>query len=306
MTRFSGHLESERRRCPDDESEAVVCGRVPAADGGVGPRRAHTQGAGAGVWVCGIDDPHLGPAADLDEGLREDGLTTLEREESRGLVRSGDRDGTGEVFELVKANQAEHRVATLCRVLGVSPSGYYAWRRRRRSERRRRDEELRGMIRSIHKASRGTYGVPRVHAELAEGGVRVSRKRVARLMREEGLAGVSRRRGVRTTRADRRQRAAPDRVERQFRADAPDRLWVADITYVPTWTGFMYLAIVLDVFSRKVVGWAMADHLRTELVLGALNMAIGQRRPKRWSTIPTRAPSTRRWPSASAAVRWGC
>ena len=180
----------------------------------------------------------------------------------------------------MKANQAEHRVATLCRVLGVSPSGYYAWRRRRRSERRRRDEELRGMIRSIHKASRGTYGMPRVHAELAEGGVRVSRKRVARLMREEGLAGVSRRRGVRTTRADRRHRAAPDRVERQFRADAPDRLWVADITYVPTWTGFMYLAIVLDVFSRKVVGWAMADHLRTELVLGALNMAIGQRRPK--------------------------
>jgi putative transposase len=118
-----------------------------------------------------------------------------------------------------------------------------------------------------------------VHAELAAAGVRVSRKRVARLMREEGLAGVSRRRGVRTTRADRRHRAAPDRVERQFRADARDRLWVADITYVPTWTGFMYLAVVLDVFSRKVVGWAMADHLRTELVLAALNMAIGQRHP---------------------------
>ena len=135
------------------------------------------------------------------------------------------------------------------------------------------------MIRGIHKASRGAYGAPRVHAELAAAGVRVSRKRVARLMREEGLAGVSRRRGIRTTRVDRRHRAAPDRVERQFRADAPDRLWVADITYVPTWTGFMYLAIVLDVFSRKVVGWAMADHLRTELVLGALNMAIGQRHP---------------------------
>ena len=135
------------------------------------------------------------------------------------------------------------------------------------------------MIRRIHKASRGTYGAPRVHAELAAAGVRVSRKRVARLMREEGLAGVSRRRGVRTTRADRRHRSAPDRVERQFRADARDRLWVADITYVPTWTGFMYLAVVLDVFSRKVVGWAMADHLRTGLVLAALNMAIGQRHP---------------------------
>ena len=141
-------------------------------------------------------------------------------------------------------------------------------------------EELRGTIRTIHKASRGTYGVPRVHAELAAAGFGVSRKRVARLMREAGLAGVSRRRGARTTRVDHSHGAAPDRVERQFRADAPDRIWVADITYVPTWTGFVYLAIVLDVFSRKVVGWAMAHHLRTELVPGALNMAIGQRRPK--------------------------
>ena len=179
----------------------------------------------------------------------------------------------------MKANQAGHRVATMCRVLGVSPSGYYAWRRRRRSEHWRRDKELRGVIRGIHKASRGAYGVPRVHAELAAAGVRVSRKRVARLMREEGLAGASRRRGVRTTRADRGHRAAPDRVERRFWADGPDRLWVADITYVPTWTGFVYLAVVLDVFSRKVVGWAMAHHLRTELVLAALNMALGQRHP---------------------------
>ena len=237
--------------------------------------------------------------ADRDEGLREDGLTTVEREElrrlrrenrqlreereilkSRGLVRAGDRDGTGEVFELVKANQAEHRVATMCRVLGVFPSGYYAWRRRGRSGRWRRNEELCRAIRAIHKASRGTYGVPRVHAELAAGGVRVSRKRVTRLMRMAGLAGVSRRRGVHTTRADRSRRAAPDRVDRRFRADAPNRLWVADITYVPTWTGFVYLAVVLDVFSRKVVGWAMAHHLRTELVLAALNMALGQRRPQ--------------------------
>ena len=103
----------------------------------------------------------------------------------------------------MKANQADHRVATMCRVLGVSPSGYYAWRSRGRSGRWRCDEELRGTIRTIHKASRGTYGVPRVHAELAAGGFGVSRKRVARLMREAGLAGVSRRRGIRTTRADR-------------------------------------------------------------------------------------------------------
>ena len=116
--------------------------------------------------------------------------------------------------------------------------------------------------------------------ELVEGGCRVGRKRVARLMRESGLVGVSRRRGTRTTRVERSHLAAPDRVQRQFRADAPDKVWVADVTYVPTWTGFVYLAIVLDVFSRKVVGWAMANHLRTELVLEALNMAIAQRRPE--------------------------
>ena len=167
----------------------------------------------------------------------------------------------------------------MCRVLGVSPSGYYAWRSRTQSARARRDEELREAIRAIHEASRGTYGVPRVHAELAAQGCRVSRKRVARLMREAGLAGVSRRRGVRTTCADSSHRAAPDRVERQFQAEAPDRIWVADITYVPTWAGFLYLAVVLDVFSRRVVGWSMANHLRTELVLNALNMALARRRP---------------------------
>ena len=137
------------------------------------------------------------------------------------------------------------------------------------------------MIRTIHDASGGSYGAPRVHAELHRRGCRAGRERVARLMREAGLAGVSRRRGSRTTRANRSHGATPDRVERQFQADAPDRLWVADITYVPTWTGFLYLAIVLDVFSRKVVGWSMASHLRTELVLAALNMAIRRRCPER-------------------------
>ena len=135
------------------------------------------------------------------------------------------------------------------------------------------------MIRRIHDDSDGTYGMPRVHAQLLKGGCRVGRKRVARLMRESGLVGVSRRRGTRTTRPEPGHRAAPDRVERVFQADAPNCIWVADITYVRTWTGFLYLAVVLDVFSRKVVGWAMANHLRTELVLEALNMAIGQRRP---------------------------
>ena len=138
---------------------------------------------------------------------------------------------------------------------------------------------MRDTIRTLHEASRGTYGAPRVHAELMAGGCRVGRKRVARLMRESGLAGVSRRRGARTTRVEPGHRAVPDRVERQFQADAPDRIWVADITYVPTWAGFVYLAVVLDVFSRRIVGWSMTHHLRTELVLGALNMALGQRRP---------------------------
>ena len=130
----------------------------------------------------------------------------------RNWVRPGDRLGAGEVFGLVRANQACHRVATMCRVLGVSPSGYYAWRSRGRSPRARCDEELRGMIRTLHEASRGTYGAPRMHAGLMAGGCRVGRKRVARLMRESGLAGVSRRRGTRTTHLDPGHRAAPDRV----------------------------------------------------------------------------------------------
>ena len=204
---------------------------------------------------------------------------SVKSKRSRGLVRSGDRHDTGEVFALVKANQAHHRVATMCRVLGVSASGYYASRGRGRSRRARRDEELSAMIRRIHDDSDATYGMPRVHAELVEGGCQAGRKRVARLARESGLVGVSRRRGTRTTRSDRDHRAALDRVERQFRADAPNRVWVAGGTYVPTWNGFVYLATVLDVFSRKVVGWAMANHLRTELVLEALNMALAQRRP---------------------------
>ena len=149
----------------------------------------------------------------------------------------------------MKANQAHHRVATMCRVLGVSASGYYAWRGRGRSNRAKRDEALGGTIRTIHKASGGTYGVPRVHVELHRRGFPVSHKRVARLMREAGLAGVSRRRGTRTTRVDRSHGAAPDRVERQFQADAPDRLWVADIE---RHEALLNLAVVRDHRHRPV------------------------------------------------------
>ena len=167
----------------------------------------------------------------------------------------------------------------MCRVLGVSHSGYYAWRKRPASARVQEDQRLLRQIRTAHEASRGTYGVPRIHAELCEQGIRVSRKRVARLMREAGIAGVSRRRFVTTTLRDRGARPAPDLVDRDFAVDGPDRLWVADITYIPTWAGFVYLAMVLDAWSRKVVGWAIESHLRTELVLEALDMALYQRRP---------------------------
>jgi putative transposase len=172
-----------------------------------------------------------------------------------------------------------YAVATMCRVLGVSPSGFYGWRQRPPSARARRDAELSQRIWRIHERSRGTYGVPRVHAELAAHGIRIGRKRVARLMNAGGLYGASRRKWVTTTQRDHHARPAPDLVERNFAAPGPNRLWVADITYVPTWTGFLYLAVVLDAFSRRIVGWAMETHLRTELVLAALNMALGQRKP---------------------------
>ena len=179
----------------------------------------------------------------------------------------------------MRANQARFPIAMVARLLGVSPSGYYAWRDRELSSRKQNDAVLKACITNIHHQSRGTYGAPRIHAELAEDGIQIGRKRVARLMREMALAGVSRRKGTRTTRRDHRLRPAPDLVERRFEADAPDRLWVSDITYVPTWAGFLFLAVVVDAFSRRVVGWSMANHLRTELVLEALNMALWQRRP---------------------------
>ena len=176
-------------------------------------------------------------------------------------------------------NQALYPIATMCRVLEVSPSGYYAWRHRGPSARAQQDAQLSRQIQSIHTRSRGTYGVPRVHAELAEEETRVGRKRVARLMQGLGLQGVSRRKATRTTVRHPERRPAPDLVQRDFTARTPNHLWVADITYIPTWAGFLYLAVVLDAFSRRVVGWAMATHLRTELVLDALEMALSQRRP---------------------------
>jgi len=164
----------------------------------------------------------------------------------------------------------------MCRVLEVSTSGYYAWRGRKPSARVRSDAQLAEQMGDIHRWSRGTYGSPRMHEELKERGTDVGLHQVARVMRVNGIRGVCRRKGWRTTVRDERLRPAPDLVQRNFSATAPDELWVADITYVPTEVGFLFLAVVLDAVSRRVVGWAMATHLRTELVL----MALSQRRPK--------------------------
>lgn len=179
----------------------------------------------------------------------------------------------------MSVHRAVHEVTRVCRVLGVSRSGYYAWRGRPPSRRAREDAALLERVVAIHGRSRGTYGAPRIQAELAALGRRVGRRRVARLMQVAGLVGVSRRRWVRTTVRDGAARGAPDLVRRQFTAAGPNQLWVADITYVPTWCGFLYLAVVLDAWSRRVVGWAMAGELRTQLVLDALEMAVRQRQP---------------------------
>ena len=174
-------------------------------------------------------------------------------------------------------------VRALCRSLGVSPSGYYAWLERPASARAVADAALTATIHAIHAVSRGTYGAPRIHAELTDVDglyrARCGRKRVARLMRLAQVVGCHRRRARRTTLKDPTASPAEDLVKRDFAPPAPDRLYVADITYVRTWEGWLYLAVVLDAFSRRVVGWAMADHLRTELVLEALGMAVWQRRP---------------------------
>jgi putative transposase len=174
-------------------------------------------------------------------------------------------------------------VALACRVLGVSTSGYYDWRNRPASPRQQSDLQLVEVIRNIHDRSRQTYGSPRVHAELRLGeGIRVGRKRVERLMRQHGIVGVHRRRSAGRTRSDSAASAAScaaDLVHRRFVADRPDALWVSDITQHRTEQGWVYCAVVLDTFSRRVVGWSIADHLRTELLVDALEMACLRRKP---------------------------
>lgn len=175
------------------------------------------------------------------------------------------------------------RVAVACRVLRVSTSGYYEWRERPPSSRTVADQALTAQISAIHAASRGTYGAPRVHAELRLGcGVRCGRKRVARLMRSASLCGIYRRRW---RRGCTQPPVHDDLVQRRFVADRPDRLWLTDITEHPTREGKVYLAAVLDVYARRVVGWSIADHLRAELVVDALEMARWRRRPAPGQTV---------------------
>ncbi len=177
------------------------------------------------------------------------------------------------------AEKANYPVSLMCRVLGVSRSGLYAWQHRGPSSRETSDVALRHEIRAIHASSRGTYGSPRVHRGLRRDGIRVGRKRVERLMRQDGLRGRLRRRFRRTTDSNHSLPVAPNHLNRQFLVDAPDRVWAGDITYIRTGSGWAYLAVILDLHSRMVVGWALADHMRTELVEKALESALGQRAP---------------------------
>jgi putative transposase len=198
----------------------------------------------------------------------------------RRISRAGDRLAPVVGFEFVEREKACHAVVTRCQVLGVSPSGYWAWHQRGRSARAQADQQVVEQIRTIHQASRGTYGVPRVQAAVASAGTPWGRKRIARLMRGAGLVGCHRRRPFHPTQRDPAAALAPDLVQRPFAAPVLNALWIAAITSVPTQdAGFRYLAVILDAFSRRVVGWSMADHLRTELVVAALQMAVWNRRP---------------------------
>lgn len=187
----------------------------------------------------------------------------------------------------MSANQANFPVSVMARVFGVSKAGFYAWLSRPASTHAQADVALLKRIRTVHATSRETYGAPRVHAELRAEGAKHSRKRIARLMRDAGLVGASRRRhGPVTTRRDKETRPAPDLVDRNFTANGPDQLWVADITFVPTAAGFLFLAVVLDAWSRKIVGWSMAKHLRAELVVDCTRNG-GRSAPSGWQRHPS-------------------
>ena len=237
--------------------------------------------------------------AERDAGKRIDGPTSAEREElgafdgepspasgarhpgkGGSLVRAGEQGEPERVYRFMSAHQAMYPIRTMARVLKVSASGYYAWRSRPASARATADADLTRHIRTIHAGSHGTYGAPRVHAGLKADGLSVGRKRIARLMRAAGIAGISRRRSAPiTTRQATDHHPASDLVRRNFMAERPNELWVADITFLPTLAGFLYLAVVLDAWSRRIVGWAFSADLKTRVVLDALDMALVARKP---------------------------
>jgi len=184
-------------------------------------------------------------------------------------------------FVFIAQEKANYPVTVLCALLEVSCSGYYAWRRRPPSRRAIADRALTAEIREIHERSERRYGSPRIHEELGANETHVGRKRVARLMREDGICVRTKRRFVKTTDSKHDFPIAPNVLERDFTADAPNEIWVGDITYLDTRQGWLYLAVLIDLYSRRVVGWAMSEHIDTALVMSALNMALAQRKPAR-------------------------
>jgi putative transposase len=182
-------------------------------------------------------------------------------------------------FQYIEDHRSEFPVSQMCKVLDVSPSGYYAWRGRPVSEREMANRELTDKIKVAFKESGETYGSPRIYQVMRKLGLICSQNRVARLMREEGLRAKQSRRLRATTKRSKAHRAAPNRLNRDFSAERPNQKWLTDITYIPTLEGWLYLAAILDLFSRRIVGWAMSERMTTDLTLRALDMAICQRRP---------------------------
>ena len=184
-------------------------------------------------------------------------------------------------FALIAEEKTHHPVSRMASVIGVSRAGYHAWEKREPSARKTEDDRLKVRISEIHEASFGIYGAPRIHAELADTyGIHIGRKRVARLMRDLGIQGVSRRGKRKVKKSASETPAAPDLVKRNFSAQRPNELWVADITYIPTWEGWLFLAAVIDVCTKRCCGWSMRNDLSADLVVDALGMAVTLRKPK--------------------------
>jgi len=213
-------------------------------------------------------------------------------------------------FALIDEEKSHHSISRMCRVLGVTAAGYYASKGRAPSARAIEDEHLKRRIVFHHEASRGTYGVPRLFDDLADEGIHISRKRIARLMHELGIAGVSGREGTRRRRKSTvaETDAVADLVRRDFTADAPNQVWFADITYVPTWEGWLFLAVVMDACTKRVVGWSMRDDLKSDIVVDALGMATTMRRPGvglvHHSDRGARLPSANRFETRGSWPPW--